>query len=68
LSAVPEPDLSAPLDFADLDANRASEPHLWPEPFRLEDGQAPLLVEVEPAHFVCAPGLKNTGALEGTAA
>lgn len=68
LSAVPEPDLSAPLDFSKLDANRASEPHLWPEPFRLEDGAAPSLYEMEPEHFVCAPGLKNTGALEGTAA
>jgi peptide/nickel transport system ATP-binding protein len=68
LSAVPEPDLSAPLDFAALDANRASEPQLWPEPFRLTDGQEPLLVEMEPDHFVCAPGLKNAGALEGTAA
>jgi peptide/nickel transport system ATP-binding protein len=68
LSAVPEPDLSAPLDFAALDANRASEPQSWPEPFRLTDGQAPSLVEMEPDHFVCAPGLKNAGALEGTAA
>jgi peptide/nickel transport system ATP-binding protein len=68
LSAVPEPDLSAPLDFAALDANRASEPQSWPEPFRLTDGQEPLLVEMEPDHFVCAPGLKNAGALEGTAA
>ncbi len=68
LSAVPEPDLSAPLDFTALDANRASEPHLWPDPFRIEDGQEPLLVEMEPDHFVCAPGLKNAGALEGTAA
>lgn len=68
LSAVPEPDLSAPLDFSALDANRASEPHLWPEPFRLADGIRPSLYEMEPEHFVCAPGLKNAGALEGTAA
>lgn len=68
LSAVPEPDLSAPLDFATLDANRASEPETWPEPFRLVDGVLPSLVELEPDHFVCAPGLKNSGALEGTAA
>ncbi|MCX2723420.1 ABC transporter ATP-binding protein [Roseibium salinum] len=68
LSAVPEPDLSARLDFAALDANRASEPQLWPEPFRLSDGMEPSLVELEPDHFVCAPGLKNAGALEGTAA
>ncbi|WP_209010779.1 ABC transporter ATP-binding protein [Labrenzia sp. PHM005] len=68
LSAVPEPDLSAPLDFAALDANRASEPHLWPEPFRLTGGDRPSLFEIEPEHYVCAPGLKNAGALEGTAA
>nr|WP_155191000.1 ABC transporter ATP-binding protein [Roseibium denhamense] len=68
LSAVPEPDLSAPLDFAALDANRASEPHLWPDPFKITEGVTPTLVELEPGHFVCAPGLQNTGALKGTAA
>ncbi|MBO9418440.1 ABC transporter ATP-binding protein [Labrenzia sp. R4_2] len=68
LSAVPEPDLSTPLDFSALDANRASEPHLWPEPFRVTNEDVPSLFEMEPEHFVCAPGLKNAGALEGTAA
>lgn len=68
LSAVPEPDLNTPLDFAALDENRASEPASWPEPFRLEAGVAPTLIEMEPEHFVCAPGLQDARALEGTAA
>nr|WP_208999990.1 ABC transporter ATP-binding protein [Roseibium hamelinense] len=68
LSAVPEPDLNTPLDFAALDANRASEPGEWPEPFRVVDGIEPVLIEMEPNHFVCAPGMKTRGALEGTAA
>lgn len=68
LSAVPEPDLNAPLDFSALDANRASDPASWPEPFRLETGTPPVLVEMEPDHFVCAPGLQDARALEGTAA
>jgi peptide/nickel transport system ATP-binding protein len=57
LASVPEPDLNAPLDFAALDAGRASEPADWPEPYRLVDGVKPQLVEVAPRHFVCAPGL-----------
>jgi peptide/nickel transport system ATP-binding protein len=38
LAAVPEPDLSQPLDFAALMAGRTSEPAAWPAPFRLGDG------------------------------
>jgi peptide/nickel transport system ATP-binding protein len=38
LAAVPEPDLSQPLDFAALMAGRTSEPTAWPEPFRLGNG------------------------------
>ncbi len=68
LSAVPEPDLSAPLDFAALDAKRASEPSSWPEPFCITDGTVPVLVEMKPDHYVCAPGHQDAGALEGTAA
>lgn len=60
LRSVPEPDLDAPLDFAALDEQRASEPSLWPEPFRLTDGTAPVLVEMKPGHFVCAPGVSAT--------
>ena len=33
-----------------------SGPENWPEPFRLADGIRPDLVEMEPGHFVCAPG------------
>ncbi|MAA98653.1 MAG: ABC transporter ATP-binding protein [Stappia sp.] len=57
LDSVPEPDLNAPLDFAGLDARRASEPDQWPEPFRLVEGVVPELVEMSPGHYVCAPGL-----------
>ncbi|NRG19365.1 ABC transporter ATP-binding protein [Rhizobiales bacterium] len=55
LTAVPEPDLDARLDFAALDANKASEPALWPAPYTLREGDVPLLVEEEPGHYVCAP-------------
>ncbi|GGB63054.1 ABC transporter ATP-binding protein [Roseibium aquae] len=68
LSAVPEPDLNEKLDFAALDAGRASEPGDWPEPFRLGDGTVPHLIEMKPDHFVCAPGLYGRHAQEGTAA
>ncbi|WP_428696203.1 dipeptide ABC transporter ATP-binding protein [Stappia sp.] len=57
LASVPEPDLNAPLDFAALDAGRASEPAEWPDPYRVVDGVRPVLVEMAPGHFVCAPGL-----------
>ncbi len=60
LAAVPEPDLDARLDFAMLDAQKASEPDQWPEPFRLADGDEPTLIELEPGHFACAPGLASS--------
>ncbi|WP_417684580.1 dipeptide ABC transporter ATP-binding protein [Roseibium sp.] len=68
LSAVPEPDLEAPLDFAALDDHRASDPAAWPAPFTLARGVEPTLVELEKDHFVCAPGMKPSGAVRGTAA
>ncbi|MEJ8473992.1 ABC transporter ATP-binding protein [Roseibium algae] len=68
LSAVPAPDLDTPLDFSALGEQRASDPGSWPEPFRLVDGTAPTLVELEKDHFVCAPGMENSGAIRGTAA
>ncbi len=68
LSAVPEPDLNAPLDFAALGEQRASDPSAWPDPFQLVDGIQPLLVEMEPEHFVCAPGLAETATSRETAA
>jgi peptide/nickel transport system ATP-binding protein len=63
LDSVPEPDLDAPLDFARLDAGRASEPDHWPHPYRLTDGMTPTLVETEPGHFVCMPGLAGRAPL-----
>jgi len=62
LAAVPEPSLDALLDFEELSAGRASDPHAWPEPFRPTDGPAPELTEVAPDHFVLAPGLKSAAA------
>jgi peptide/nickel transport system ATP-binding protein len=55
LAAVPEASLERPLDFGKLSAGRASDPAAWPEPYRLQPGQAPTLVEVAPGHFVCIP-------------
>ncbi len=52
LTAVPEPDLDYPLDFRALADERASEPELWPGPFRLGDGAKGQLAEVEEGHFV----------------
>lgn len=55
LSAIPEADLSKPLDFAKLAASRASDPSAWPEPYRLTDDQIPKLEDVAPGHQVCMP-------------
>jgi len=38
LAAVPEPDLSQPLDFTALMAGKTSEPTAWPAPFTLGNG------------------------------
>jgi peptide/nickel transport system ATP-binding protein len=38
LAAVPEPDLSQPLDFSALMAGKTSEPSAWPAPFTLGNG------------------------------
>ncbi|UOM34264.1 ABC transporter ATP-binding protein [Acuticoccus sp. I52.16.1] len=56
LTAVPDANLDRPLDFARLSAERASNPAAWPEPFRLEPGAVPVMIERAPGHFVCAPG------------
>jgi len=52
LAAVPDPDIDRPLDFAKLRAGRFSSPSQWPEPFRLVDGEAGLMKEIEPGHRV----------------
>ncbi|MEO1102852.1 MAG: ABC transporter ATP-binding protein, partial [Pseudomonadota bacterium] len=56
LGAVPDANLDRLLDFDHLSAGRASEQSAWPEPYRLEPGQTPVMVEVSPGHLVCAPG------------
>ena len=52
LSAVPMPDPDARLDLGALMEGKASDPTVWPDPFR-DDGQTPLFwTEAEPGHFV----------------
>ncbi|MGQ3298537.1 dipeptide ABC transporter ATP-binding protein [Reyranella sp.] len=52
LSAVPMPDPDARLDLGALMEGKASDPSVWPEPFR-DDGKTPLFwTEAEPGHFV----------------
>ncbi len=54
LAAVPEPDLDYPLDFRVLAGGRASAPEQWPGAFRIVEGAATRLVELEDGHFVRA--------------
>ena len=56
LAAVPEPDLDAPLDFRRLQAERLSDPHAWPAPFRLTAGDSGAMTQVAPNHFVRTSG------------
>jgi peptide/nickel transport system ATP-binding protein len=65
LAAVPAPDLTRPLDFARLMADRASNPAAWPEPFRREAANPPRLIEVAPGHAVEAQALPTLPALAG---
>ncbi len=52
LTAVPDPDIDRPLDFAKLRSDRFSEPANWPEPYRLTPGEAGTMVEIEHGHFI----------------
>ncbi|MCB8820139.1 ABC transporter ATP-binding protein [Microvirga rosea] len=52
LAAVPDPDIDRPLDFAKLRADRFSHPDQWPEPFRLQEGEAGVMKEIEPGHQI----------------
>jgi peptide/nickel transport system ATP-binding protein len=52
LAAVPDPDIDRPLDFHKLKTDRFSDPALWPEPFRLAEGEVGAMVEIEPGHKV----------------
>ncbi len=51
IAAQPEPDLSRPIDL-DLVAQGAGEPSGWPEMFRFEGTEAPVLRELSPGHMV----------------
>jgi peptide/nickel transport system ATP-binding protein len=51
LAAVPEPDLSQPLDFSALMAGKASEPTEWPSPFTLGNGLTQM-ADLGGQHFV----------------
>jgi len=54
LTAVPDPDLDNPLDFARVMDDRASVPAAWPAPFTIDDDHAPRLVDMGDEHFVRA--------------
>jgi peptide/nickel transport system ATP-binding protein len=51
LAAVPEPDLSRPLDFSALMAGKSSEPSEWPSPFTLGNGVTQM-ADLGGHHFV----------------
>jgi peptide/nickel transport system ATP-binding protein len=51
LAAVPEPDLSQPLDFSALMAGKSSEPTAWPSPFTLGNGVTQM-ADLGGHHFV----------------
>jgi peptide/nickel transport system ATP-binding protein len=51
LAAVPEPDLSQPLDFSALMAGKSSEPAAWPAPFTLGNGVTQM-ADLGGHHFV----------------
>ena len=62
LSAVPEPNLDRPLDFARVMDSKASVPSAWPEPFKIEGDLRPRLIDVGGGHYVRAsavPDLKE---------
>ncbi len=51
IAAQPEPDLSRPIDLA-LVAKGAGSPASWPDRFRFEGADAPILRELDPGHLV----------------
>ncbi len=65
LKAVPEPSLDHKLDFAALDEGAGSDPYQWPSPFRMGYSTVPYLIEMEPDHWVCAPGDEALQVLSG---
>ncbi|MEM7653203.1 MAG: ABC transporter ATP-binding protein [Pseudomonadota bacterium] len=54
LSAVPDPSLDRPLNFAKLLEGKASDPAAWPEPYCITGAgvDQPRLVEVDAGHLV----------------
>jgi len=54
LTAVPDPNLDHPLDFAHLMSEKASEPAVWPFPFAEVDGVSPVLRDLGDGHYVRA--------------
>jgi peptide/nickel transport system ATP-binding protein len=54
LSAVPEPDITRPLDLTALMEGRASRPEAWPAPFTIAPGCRARLVDLGGGHFVRA--------------
>ncbi len=52
LAAVPEPDPDRPMDLSLLASGMSSDPHAWPEPYRLADPDDAVRVEIAPGHFV----------------
>jgi peptide/nickel transport system ATP-binding protein len=63
IAAIPTPDPNHRLDFAQLVEGRASNPALWPEPFRRVAGAEVPLIEVSSGHFVAASAMPARPAL-----
>jgi peptide/nickel transport system ATP-binding protein len=57
LAAIPVPDPDYRLDFHKLMEGRASDPTVWPDPFRRVPGKPVQLIEVEVGHFVAASAM-----------
>ena len=51
IAAQPEPDITRPIDLAQV-ARGAGSPDSWPEAFRMTEGDTPALRETEPGHLV----------------
>jgi peptide/nickel transport system ATP-binding protein len=52
LTAVPEPDINQPLDFARLAEDRASDPAAWPAPYTIDETHTAHLVDIGEGHLV----------------
>ena len=52
LLAVPQPELSQPLNFAAIDEGAASEPAQWPFPFTIEEHAETDFMMLEEGHYV----------------